>query len=108
MVELVEHYRYESINVGATKKIHVTFCYLDWSPSITAVGVSICSWRDQRNRKLGRTIARGRAEKALRTKGASCPVRKMNSRKHHANWLIHTELTHKSWLIIREPKENNK
>ena len=42
---------------------------------ILARGVSICCTLDQYNRKFGNMIAKGRADKALRIRNTSSPIR---------------------------------
>ena len=74
MKEVFAHYRLET---GAKRPVHVTACTLIGEGEDSAVGISICSWKDQYDRKLGNKIARGRAEKALRLRRNIGPVREV-------------------------------
>lgn len=70
-----EIYQHTRVEVGAKRPFVITTCTLQEGDTTLAIGVAICSFRDQFNRKVGNTIARGRAMKALTEKRDSCPVR---------------------------------
>jgi hypothetical protein len=63
MKEIFEH---EEVK---TRKgiVHITICLIMDNDKVLAKGYSVCSHLDQYNRKLGNTIARGRARKAMNT-----------------------------------------
>ena len=57
----------------------ITVCYLDVYESgenITAIGIALCSMRDQPNKKIGRHIALGRAKKAWFSFNKACVVQR--------------------------------
>jgi len=70
--EVINH---REMGSNPSKPYRVTFCELLEDGYRKAIGISICSPSDQYNRKLGNTIARGRAYKALSLKKCISPSR---------------------------------
>jgi len=77
MREIIEHM---TVHVGLKRPYHITNCILKEDEVLRAEGISICSCSDQYDRKLGNTIARGRAYKALSLRRNYNPIRE-NLRK---------------------------
>ena len=78
-VEALYHMPYDTegktIPVYEPGNYMVTTCVIkDKEGKKLVGGISICSPKDQYNRKKGNMIARGRAYKALERKQDSCPV----------------------------------
>lgn len=70
-------YHHFKVEIGAKHPYIITQCYVINSehPNETAIGVSICSFRDQYDHKKGNLIARHRACTALKEKKSSSPIR---------------------------------
>lgn len=70
-----EKFRHYEFNNGSKNPYHVTICTLIDNGEEIVRGISICSFRDQYNRRIGNTIARGRAIKAARDCKSFNPIR---------------------------------
>jgi hypothetical protein len=69
-----ENYRHFPIEVGEKRPYVVTLCTLSRDNQVLAMGLSICSYLDQFNRKLGSRIAHGRAVKAYSLEENISPI----------------------------------
>ena len=56
-----------------------TICLLGIATKLSR-GVAICSHQDMPRKRIGRAIARGRAQKALWERGSSNPIRRSTAR----------------------------